>query len=236
MKTITKYFICFTLTGLMSATAWAQTKPVHTPPDTLRVEMDSLAIETDTLEVENENMQVDTSSWPLASRIAVREISNKYGNPDAVSKEEITWLDKGVWKKICVSKNESKHSFPIEHTDMMTTVINYKVPHEKMDDLGRFDGSITFDRTQGTLSARCDQEENNILAINLAHDIITGKKTVEQARVAYGNIIKEKMNGINPSYMQKLSFNTEFNTTDPDRNTTGLTKEDVAKGKKSGKK
>ena len=67
-------------------------------------------------------------------------------------------------------------------------------------------------------------------AINLAHDIITGKKTVEQARTAYGDIVKEKMNGQNPAYMQKLSFTAQTNTTDPDKNTTGLTKEDVAKG------
>jgi hypothetical protein len=213
MKAITKYFICLMLTGLISTMAWAQTKP--TP---------------DTLTVESKNMEVDTSSWPLASRMAVKEIIDKYGKPDGVTAEELIWLNKGVWKKICITKSESKHSFPVEHTDMMTTVINYKVPQDKMDDLGQFDGSVTFDRTQGTLSARCDQEANNLLAINLAHDIIMGKKTVQQARTAFAVVVKEKMNGVNPAYMRKLSFIPETNTTDPDKNTTGLTKEDVTKG------
>lgn len=180
---------------------------------------------------------VDLSGWPEASRMAVKEITDKYGKPDGITKNELIWMNKGVWKKICINKKETKHSFPIEHTDMMQTTISYKVPVDIMDELGKFDGSITFDRTQGTMSARCDKEGNNFLALNLAHDIITGKKTVEETRQAYGDIVKEKMNGSNPVYMQKLTFSIQENTADPDINTTGLTKEDVMKGmKKTGGK
>ncbi len=178
-------------------------------------------------------MKPDVSTWPEASRMAVEEITAKYGNPDGITADELIWINRGVWKKICINKSETKHSFPIEHTDMMQTTITYKVPEEKMDELGKFDGSITFDRTQGTMSARCDKEANNFLALNLANDIILSKKTVEQARVAYGNIVKEKMKGGNPVYMQKLSFSKQSNTADPDKNTTGLTKEDVMKGMKN---
>ena len=177
-------------------------------------------------------MMPDVSSWPEASRMAVKEITDKYGKPDGVTKDELIWMKKGVWKKICINKKESKHSFPIEHTDMMQTTISYKVPMDMMDELGKFDGSVTFDRTQGTMSARCDKEGNNFLALNLANDIMTSKKTVEEARKAYGDIVKEKMNGANPVYMQKLTFSTQENTADPDLNTTGLTKEDVMNGMK----
>ena len=174
-------------------------------------------------------MTPDVSSWPEASRMAVDEITAKYGKPDGIMADELIWLKKGVWKKICISKMESKHSFPIEHTDMMQTSISYDVPEDKMDDLGKFDGSVTFDRTQGTMSARCDKEANNILALNLANDIVTGKKTVAQARQAYGDTIKAMMKGDHPAYMEKLSFTVKSNTADPDKNTTGLTKEEVTK-------
>ena len=174
-------------------------------------------------------MTPDVSSWPEASKMAVDEITAKYGKPDGVTAEELFWLEKGIWKKICVTKMESKHSFPIEHTDMMQTTINYDVPEDKMDDLGKFDGSVTFDRTQGTMSARCDKEGNNFLALNLAHDIVTGKKTVVSARKAYGDIVKLKMKGGNPLYMAKLTFTPKLNTADPDKNTTGLTKEEVTR-------
>ncbi len=178
-------------------------------------------------------MMTDVSTWPEASQMAVKEITGKYGNPDGATADELIWMNKGVWKKICIDKKETKHSFPIEHTDMMQTTIAYKVPEEKMDELGHFDGSVTFDRTKGTMSARCDKEANNLLALNLANDIVTGKKTVEQARTAYGDMIREKMKGGNPEYMMKLTFPQQENAADPDKNTTGLTKEDVMKAVKN---
>lgn len=177
-------------------------------------------------------MPPDLSSWPEASRMAVQEITTKYGEPNGVTPDELIWMNKGAWKKICISKMESKHNFPIEHTDMMAQTISYKVPEKMMDELGMFDGSVTFDRTQGTMTARCDKEANNMLALNLANDIITGKKTVEEARKSYGNMVKEKMNGGNPDYMQHLTFSSQPNAADPDKNTTGLTKKDVMKGMK----
>lgn len=180
----------------------------------------------------NAMMMPDLKNWPEASRMAVKEITDKYGKPDGITNNELIWLKKGVWKKICIDKKESKHSFPIEHTDMMQTTIHYKVPMDIMDELSKFDGSVTFDRTQGTLSARCDKEGNNFLALNLANDIIMGKKSVEEARKAYGDIVKEKMNGGNPLYMQKLTFAMQENTADADINTTGLTKEEVMKNMK----
>ena len=173
-------------------------------------------------------MMPDLSSWPEASRMAAKEIMKKYGKPDAIGPEMLGWKDKGPWKMIHIDKQETKHSFPIEHTDMMKTTIRYEVPIGKFDDLARFDGSIIVDRTQGLMSARCDKEANNFLALNLANDILTGKKSVEEARKAYGDIVKEKMNGGNPQYMQGLTF-TQKGNGDPDINTTGLTKEDVMK-------
>lgn len=180
----------------------------------------------------NGNMMPDLKSWPQASQMAVQEMMGKYGKPDVMSGELLVWMNKGPWKKIAVSKMESKHNFPIEHTDMLEQCISLKVSPDKYTDLGNFDGSVTVDRTQGTISARCDKEANNMLALNLAYDIITGKKNVDEARKSYGDIVKEKMNGGNPEYMQKLMFSAQANTPDPDINTTGLTKEDVMKGAK----
>ena len=175
----------------------------------------------------------DMSAWPEASRMAAEEMTKKYGKPDVIGNEMLGWVDAGPWKMIHVAKAETKHSFPIEHTDMLEQSISYKVPTDKYDELGEFDGSVVVDRTQGLLSARCDMEANNLLALNLANDIVTGKKSVAEARKAYGDIVKEKMNGGNPEYMQKLTFKTQQTSADPDKNTTGLTKEDVMKKQKS---
>ncbi len=42
---------------------------------------------------------------------------DKYGKQYVMSDELLVWMNKGDWKKIAGSKMESKHSFPIEHTD-----------------------------------------------------------------------------------------------------------------------
>ncbi len=182
--------------------------------------------------------KVDVKGWPKASQMAVKEVTEKYGEPNGITENELIWTDAGVWKKIRISKEETKHNFPVEHTDMMQMTIQYDVPQDKMDELGQYDGSVTFDRTQGLMSARCDLEANNFLALNLANDIITDKKTVEEARKAYADIVKEMMNGGKPEYQQKLVFSSQGNTADPDKNTTGLTKKEVMdkmKGASKGK-
>lgn len=56
------------------------------------------------------------------------------------------------------------------------------------------------------MSARCDLEGHNILTLNLAHDIITGKKTVEAARESFGKIVTEDILGKHPDYVEKLQF------------------------------
>lgn len=166
--------------------------------------------------------------WPTNTQKAVESTVKLYGEPSSSSANEIVWRHVGTWEIIRISKNETPHNFPIAHTDYMQQTIYHDVPEDKMDELGAFDGSVTFDRTQGFLSARCDLEANNILALNLAHDIMNGKKTVEEARTAYADIIKEKMSGKNPDYMKKLQFEVETKAAaDPDVNTTGLTKDEV---------
>jgi hypothetical protein len=55
---------------------------------------------------------------------------------------------------------------------------------------------------------------NNFLALNLAHNIITDEKTIEEARKTYADFFKEKMNGEDPQYLQKLTFLPQENTAD----------------------
>src|ERR1700730_5479015 len=54
--------------------------------------------------------------------------------------------------------------------------------------LAVFDGSVLVDRTKGEMSARCEGEAANFLALNLADDIVHGRKDVESAeRVRRGD-------------------------------------------------
>jgi hypothetical protein len=121
-------------------------------------------------------------AWPTESKQAAEAIIAKYGMPTEFTSSMLVWEQTGPWKKTVVMKEAVDHQFPIAHKDVLKQVVDYKVPADKTDELAQFDGSIIVDRTKGELAVRCDKEENNFLAINLADEIIKGKKTVKQAR------------------------------------------------------
>jgi hypothetical protein len=154
-----------------------------------------------------ENEMPDIQSWPEASRIAANDMISKYGKPNEVTSHKLIWHNNGPWKRTVIYDKETKHSFPVEHTDVMEQTIDYKVAASSLDELAEYDGSVTARRTDGELSAKCDKEGANFLAINLANDIITGKKTVAEARSFYATAIKEfaLMNKMSP-YMQSFQF------------------------------
>ena len=174
----------------------------------------------------------DMQGWSKASRIAANTMKKKYGEPTEKYASMMIWKNNGPWKKTIVFAKEHNHEFPMMHTDVMQQFIDYKVPPEKFDDLAMFDGSVVCNRTNGDISARCDKEEANFLALNLAHDIITGKKDVKSARDFYAKTVHDMINGAKPEYMQKLLFNTEANTADADKRSAFITDDDISKMKK----
>ncbi|MBC8046397.1 MAG: hypothetical protein H7Y00_06350 [Fimbriimonadaceae bacterium] len=136
-------------------------------------------------------MMTDIKNWPDASKLAAAEITEKYGMPDEATEHMLVWYNNGPWKRTVIYNMETKHIFPVDHADVMEQFIDYNVPEDKYDELAMYDGSVTVRRTDGEMSAKCDKEGANFLAINLANDVATGKKNVEEARAFYAKTIKE---------------------------------------------
>lgn len=159
------------------------------------------------------------TSWPQASRMAAMDMMQKYGPPQEVTASMLMWRNNGPWKWTRVSRDTIPHSFPMPHPDLLEQAIDYQVPLGKYDDLARYDGSVMVKRTAGELSAQCDKEGANFLAINLAHDVATGRKSVEQARAYYASAMQRFMrsNQMDP-YMTGIKFPLpRGNARDPDR-------------------
>ncbi len=146
------------------------------------------------------------ATWPERPKLGATEMMVKYGMPQEVTSERVIWHNPGPFKRIAVTRQEDPHDFPAPHMDFMEHTIAYKVPADNIGDLIAFDGSSTIDRTVGELSARCDLEGHNILTLNLDHDIVTGKKTVEEAREAFGKNVVQDLKGEAPPYVAKLQF------------------------------
>ncbi len=157
------------------------------------------------------------AAWPMASKEAAMFMTKKYGAPAAMTPEMAAWGKTGPWKRTVVYAREYAHEFPAHHTDVMQQWVDYKAPAEMYDELAMYDGSVVVERTSGEISARCDKEGANFLALNLAHDIVTGKQTVEGARKMYGAQIMAMKAKQPAPYTERLMFGMMTNTNDPDR-------------------
>ena len=155
--------------------------------------------------------------WDPAAQEAVRMMTQKYGPPMEMTATMAMWGKTGPWKRTVVTAQAVPHRFPMPHPDVMEQVVDYRVPAEMFDDLAQYDGSVIAERTKGELAARCDKEGANFLALNLAHEIVTGKQTVEGARRMYGEQIMAMKAGRPAPYTERLMFTPPTNAGDPDQ-------------------
>lgn len=163
------------------------------------------------------NTMTILSKWPKESKEAAQLVIDAYGKPEEVCESTMTWIKPGVWKRIIAYKDFDKHDFPAPHIDCVESFIDYKVPEDKVSDLNMFDGSVVVNRTRGEMSARCHDVQANSLALNLAHDIIGGKKTVQEARAYYAHEFLGYRKKEPTPYMDKLHFKPGKHGGDPDK-------------------
>ncbi len=143
------------------------------------------------------------SGWKSKPQEVARKMIAKYGQPQEATATRLIWHNNGPWKRTELVNEEIPHIFPKPHTDMLYQSINYRVPPDKFDELAAYDGSVIAERTKGEIAARCDMEEANFLALNLANDILTGKKSVAAARKFYAEAMREMKH---PEYKQGFLF------------------------------
>lgn len=142
----------------------------------------------------------------------------QYGPPHEATPVRLIWHNNGPWKRTEVTRDELVHNFPTTHTDFITQWIDYRVPPERVVDLTRFDGSCLIDRTAGEVGARCDTESANILTLSLMHEIVSGTRTVEEARAMFAQTAAAFVLGRPTPYAERLLFNPPSGgTPDPDK-------------------
>jgi hypothetical protein len=162
------------------------------------------------------------AGWPQASKDAIRHMTKTYGPPAAVTADMAVWGQTGQWKRTFVFREEVQHDFPMPHKDVMQQWADFKVPADKADEIVTYDGSVVLERTAGEAAARCDNEGANFLALNLAHEIANGKRSVEDARKKYGEQIKAMKSGQDAPYTKKLMFSAPADAGDPGTKLEGM--------------
>lgn len=59
-------------------------------------------------------------------------------------------------------------------------------------------------KAQGEVAAQCDSEAANMITLNLMHEIVTGKRTVEEAREVYAENMTGYTTGRPAPYAERL--------------------------------
>jgi len=144
--------------------------------------------------------------WPAAQKNVARQMLAKYGMPNEATPTTLFWYRNGPWKRTVLTREVVVHNWPTLHSDFLTQVIDYRVPPDMFHLIAEFDGSILLDRTKGEVSARCDSESANVLGLNMVHEIVTGKRTVDEARrISTENTVAYNLGRAAP-YAEKLLF------------------------------
>ena len=138
-------------------------------------------------EVPREELEPLLADWPPAPKKTAELMIEQYGVPNEATPTMLIWHQNGPWKKTVVTRDEGEHNFPTPHTDYISQTIDYRVPIEKLTEIGRYDRSIIVNLTSGEATAACDAEPLNILALNLMHEVASGGMTAEDARKKYAD-------------------------------------------------
>jgi hypothetical protein len=157
--------------------------------------------------------------WPDANAEVARQMVAKYGPPNEATPTRLFWEGNHPWKRTIVSSETVTHNWPAPHSDFLTQTIDYRVPAEMAHLIVMFDGSILVDRTRGEVSARCDSEAANVLGMNMVHEIVTGKRTVDDARETSAQNTVAYNLGRKAPYAERLLFELPSETQDLDHAT-----------------
>jgi hypothetical protein len=164
------------------------------------------------------SLRATLESWPERSRDIAKAMIEKYGEPARFNGNGLLWNDNGPWKRTIVYRSAQPHYTWLRDKDYLKQAIVYRVPADKLAALKRFDPRIEANETSGELSSRSESEALNFLALNLAEEIITGKRSVEDARAFYRKTEELSKSGKSSPSLERLLFpNDESRPAAPDK-------------------
>jgi len=143
--------------------------------------------------------------WAAPSAAAGMRLIDEYGTPDDVTPNRLTWNDRGEWKRTIVWNRKPVYSSAADLAVMKQTIA-YPLTHDQADELLGFSATLEIDLDRGELSSRAGREELDYLNLNLADDIVRGKKTVAEARASFDRQIELASAGKIMADMRGLRF------------------------------
>lgn len=153
--------------------------------------------------------------WPPESRVLARAMIEKYGAPSRFGDHALYWYDNGPWKKTVVYRDAATHSLFRRGGDILEQTVAYQVSRDSLDDLRRFDSALSMDPRTDELSVRSESEARNVLTLNLAVEILTRRRTIDDARSFQRRAQRLADAGKDSPYLDGLRFDAPV---DPEEN------------------
>lgn len=147
--------------------------------------------------------QAAIQKWPKACKVTAAAMIEEYGQPDQFDRHALAWFNKGTWRRTVVSRKPRDGKSCLEQT------IAYLVPKERVAKLKRFSPRLTVNPTAGELSFASASEATNHLALNLADEIVVGKRTVPEAREFFARTKRLGQSGKSSPYLDQLRFDVD---------------------------
>jgi hypothetical protein len=145
-------------------------------------------------------------AWPQTPRTIAQAECGRYGKPDEITGNYIVWHDKGPWKRVVVWRQSPASVRGAHRSDVLQEVIDYPVPQDRLKELSRFDKRLVVDTISGELSSRSESESLNYLALNLTDEIITNRRSVDNALSFYHNTVRLSRSGKASPYFDRFLF------------------------------
>ena len=155
--------------------------------------------------------ELTIADWPEASRGVAQVLLEKYGKPSSFDENALVWNQNGPFLKTVVFRDSDWFDAHRKtRNDVVQQTISCMVPAEKVWDLATYDTRIVADPSHHLLISTAESEDMNVLALNLAHEIITGAKTTGQARAFYEHVLELSATGKSSAYAAGLMFEPEM--------------------------
>lgn len=143
-------------------------------------------------------LEAATHTWFESPRMMAKVLMERHGPPSVITPQAVTWYERQPWKRITVH-GDSPDKY-LEHT------VGYQARPAAVAALREFGEGVRVDLVAEEMSARSNAEALNTLALNLAHDIASGKRGPREARVFYSKTLKLAAAGKTSPYMEYLRF------------------------------
>jgi hypothetical protein len=133
----------------------------------------------------------------------------KYGIPDDIVASQLSWNDRRPWTTVVVFRDPEAAG---RSNHLLESTAYGGVPLARWREFSSFGRGTAYDPATQELSARTNGEATNLLALNLADEVLRGRRSAADARAYFDATLNLSLDGKSSPYMSRLRFSPRGRT------------------------